>query len=131
MTWRISAQQIVEINRSLDNCVHAVTGPSELDSAVHAAFQTMFGRDLNETVEEKAVALLYGVAKAHAFFDGNKRTAWYTFLVFLGRNGLRFTEQISGYQDDMVVDLVEDRTTKDDVIDWIHEQVRLGRVVGL
>lgn len=101
------------------------------DGAVSAAFQTMFGQDLNETVEEKAVALLYGVAKAHAFFDGNKRTAWLTFMTFLNLNGLRFTEQISGCQDDMVVDLVEDRITKSDVIDWIHEQVRLGRAIEL
>lgn len=78
------------------------TGPSELDGAVNAAFQTMFGRDLNGTVEEKAVALLYGVAKAHTFFDGNKRTAWYAFTTFLNLNGLRFTEQIGGYQDDQV-----------------------------
>jgi death-on-curing protein len=99
--------------------VHAVTGPSELDGAV------------NETIEEKAVALLYGVAKAHAFFDGNKRTAWFTFTTFLNLNGLRFTEQISGYQDDMVVDLVEDRITKDDVIGWLREQVNLGRAVDL
>jgi death-on-curing protein len=131
VTVKVKAEQIIRINQHLDECVHAVTGPGELESAVNAAFQTMFGRDLNETLEEKAVALLYGVAKAHAFFDGNKRTAWFTFTVFLHLNGLRFTEQISGYQDDMVVDLVEDRVTEDDVIDWIHEQVRLGRVVGL
>ncbi|MDN6440391.1 MAG: type II toxin-antitoxin system death-on-curing family toxin [Corynebacterium nuruki] len=131
MTVKVTAAQIIRINQHLDECVHAVTGPSELDGAVNAAFQTMFGQDLNETVAEKAVALLYGVAKAHAFFDGNKRTAWLTFTTFLNLNGLRFTEQISGYQDDMVVDLVEDRITKDDVIDWIHEQVRLGRAVEL
>jgi death-on-curing protein len=129
VTRQISAVQIVEINRSLDRCVHAVTGRAELEGAVNAAFQTMFGQDLHETREEKAVALLYGVAKAPAFFDGNKRTAWYAFLVFLGRNGLRFNEQISGYQDDMVVDLVEDRITRDDVVAWIHDQVRLGRAI--
>lgn len=129
MTVRITAAQIISINQSLDDCVHAVTGETELDGAVSAAFQTMFGQDLNESLEEKAVALLYGIAKAHAIFDGNKRPAWFTFLVFLGRNGIRSSEQVSGYQDDMVVALVEDRITKEDVIDWIDEQVRLGHAV--
>lgn len=55
MTVKVTAAQIIRINQHLDECVHAVTGPSELDGTVNAAFQTMFGQDLNETVAEKAV----------------------------------------------------------------------------
>ena len=129
MTVKVTSPQIIRINQHLDDCVHVVTGPSALDGAVNAAFRTMFGQDLNETLEEKAVALLYGVLKAHAFFDGNKRTAWFAFTTFLNLNGIRLTERSSGHQDDMVVDLVEDRITKDDVGAWIRTQIRLGRAV--
>ncbi len=37
-----------------------------------------------------SAAYAYGIAKAHAFVDGNKRTAFVTAIAFLGANGLRF-----------------------------------------
>lgn len=40
--------------------------------------------------EELAAAYAYGIAKAHAFVDGNKRTAFVTALTFLRLNGWAF-----------------------------------------
>ncbi len=37
-----------------------------------------------------AAAYAYGIAKAHAFVDGNKRTAFVTALTFLRLNGFSF-----------------------------------------
>ena len=37
-----------------------------------------------------AAAYAFGIAKAHAFVDGNKRTAFVTSLTFLRLNGLGF-----------------------------------------
>jgi death-on-curing protein len=37
-----------------------------------------------------AAAYAYGIAKAHAFIDGNKRTAFVTAVAFLRLNGLGF-----------------------------------------
>lgn len=37
-----------------------------------------------------AAAYAFGIAKAHAFVDGNKRTAFVTMATFLGLNGLWF-----------------------------------------
>ena len=39
------------------------------------------------TLPELAAAYAYGIAKAHAFVDGNKRTAFVTALTFLRLNG--------------------------------------------
>lgn len=39
---------------------------------------------------EIAAAYAFGIAKAHAFVDGNKRTAFVTALTFLRLNGLGF-----------------------------------------
>lgn len=33
----------------------------------------------------------FGIAKAHAFVDGNKRTAFVTAITFLGLNGVAFS----------------------------------------
>src|SRR5687768_6930488 len=37
-----------------------------------------------------AVAYAFGLAKNHAFVDGNKRIAFMTMTVFLRKNGVRF-----------------------------------------
>ena len=39
---------------------------------------------------EIAAAYAFGIAKAHAFVDGNKRTAFVTALTFLRLNGFAF-----------------------------------------
>ncbi|SLN69548.1 Toxin Doc [Roseovarius albus] len=42
------------------------------------------------TLYEIAAAYAFGIAKAHAFVDGNKRTAFVTAVTFLRLNGLSF-----------------------------------------
>ncbi|MBS0126282.1 type II toxin-antitoxin system death-on-curing family toxin [Thetidibacter halocola] len=41
-------------------------------------------------VSEIAAAYAFGIAKAHAFVDGNKRTAFVTAVTFLRLNGFTF-----------------------------------------
>ena len=45
----------------------------------------------NPSEVELAAAYAVGIAKNHAFIDGNKRTAFVAAAVFLSRNGLRLT----------------------------------------
>ena len=39
---------------------------------------------------QQAAAYAFGIAKAHAFVDGNKRTAFVTAVTFLRLNGYHF-----------------------------------------
>jgi len=64
--------------------------------------QTFDGRELYESVEEKAAHLLYFVIKDHPFSDGNKRIGAFLFLLFLNENNL--LEQ-SGINDNGLVAL--------------------------
>lgn len=57
-------------------------------SSISAIYQTFGGKDLYQTVEEKAAHLLYFVTKNHSFVDGNKRIAAALFICFLQRNGI-------------------------------------------
>ena len=43
-------------------------------------YQTIFGQDAYETIEEKAAHLLYFIVKNHPFNDGNKRSGAFTFI---------------------------------------------------
>lgn len=57
----------------------------KLSSALNAP-RPVFGEEKYPTVEAKAAALLYAVAKAHALPNGNKRTAMVTTFLFLAAN---------------------------------------------
>ena len=63
-----------------------------------------------------AVALMSGIARAHAFEQGNKRTAFGAMRLFLRINGYDtvFDDSIS-WADQMIA-LVEHRTTEEDLV---------------
>ena len=50
--------------------------------------QTMFGKPLYRSREEKAANLLYFVVKDHPFTDGNKRIGALLFLLYMTREGI-------------------------------------------
>lgn len=50
--------------------------------------QTMFGKPLYRSREEKAANLLYFLVKDHPFADGNKRIASLLFLLYLRQEGV-------------------------------------------
>lgn len=58
-------------------------------------YQTVFGVDAYDSVEEKAAHLLYFIVKNHAFNDGNKRSAAFSFIWFLHKSELAFSDKIS------------------------------------
>lgn len=49
-------------------------------------YQTYGGKEVYESLEEKAANLLCFVTKNHSFYDGNKRIAATMFLHFLDKN---------------------------------------------
>ena len=48
-------------------------------------FQSVFGNNAYETIEEKAAHLLYFMVKNHPFVDGNKRNGAFAFVWFLNK----------------------------------------------
>ena len=75
----------------LDGGAPGERDPSGFESAVAQPGLEVFGQALHPTLEEVAAAYLYHVCQAHAFVDGNKRTALAAMLVFLHLNGFRLT----------------------------------------
>ena len=65
-----------------------------------------------------AAACAYGIAKAHAFIDGNKRTAFVSGTTFLRLNGWHFvTEPAEGVE--FMEGLVSDTITEEKFEDWL------------
>lgn len=63
---------------------------------VAGLYQTFDGKELYQSVEEKAANLLYQVVKDHPFFDGNKRSAAALFIYFLAGSGVRHDVNSNG-----------------------------------
>jgi death-on-curing protein len=59
-----------------------------LESALAQPTQELFGQMRFPTVPSQAAAYLYHLARAHAFMDGNKRTALYAALIWLDLHNL-------------------------------------------
>lgn len=61
-----------------------------LESVFWNIYQTFSWNDLYTSVEEKAANLLYFIVKDHHFFDWNKRTWAFLFILFLAKNKILF-----------------------------------------
>lgn len=64
----------------------------KVKAIIGAISQTFDGKELYQSIEEKAAHLLYFTIKDHPFHDGNKRLASVFFLYFLGRNNYLYKD---------------------------------------
>lgn len=64
-----------------------ILNPSMLNSALNQPKAQFGGRYLHPTIPRMAAAYGYHLCQAHAFYDGNKRTARMAMVTFLRRNG--------------------------------------------
>ena len=74
-------------------------------------------------MEEKAAALLHGVATSHGFADGNKRTALTLTLFMIEESGFTVIVRPGEAIDDVPVDLVEGRLSQDDLVAWFRDRL--------
>jgi death-on-curing protein len=75
----------------------------------------------NADTFECAAAYAFGIAKAHAFVDGNKRTAFVTSITFLRLNGWQFvTEPAEGVA--FMEDLASDAVSEESFRNWLEQR---------
>jgi death-on-curing protein len=93
---------------------HFLRDPGLLDSAM-ARPKNAFAYS-EEDIVVLAVRLLAGLAQAHAFEQGNKRTAFVAMTEFLMINGYDLLIEDRERWADEVIALVEHRSTEDDFV---------------
>ena len=89
-----------------------------LDSALESAFQTLDGKELQPTKEEKGARIGYALISNHAFVDGNKRIGMYVLLTFLETNDVKISPTV----DDVArvgLAVADGEMSYDDLLDWI------------
>lgn len=93
-----------------------------LESAL-ARPRQLFTYSDHPTLTNLAAAYAFGIAKNHAFLDGNKRTAWVVCAVFLELNGPR----VIATQADVVTSMlgVADGSVSEEVFGgWLERNSR-------
>jgi death-on-curing protein len=100
---------------------HFLRDPGLLDSAM-ARPKNAFAYG-EEDIVVLAVRLLAGLAQAHAFEQGNKRTSFVAVTEFLMINGYDLVIEDKARWADEVIALVEHRSTEDDFVQVIRQFV--------
>lgn len=103
---------------------HFVRDHGLLESAM-ARPRNFFGFG-EEDIVVLAVVLMAGIAQAHAFEQGNKRTAFEAMWHFLRINGYDLAITDSQPWADVVIELVEHRTSEEDFVRIIRPFVIEG-----
>ncbi len=110
-----SPETAIAINQRLVQLTgeqHFVRDHGLLESAL-ARPQNAFAYG-EEDVVVLAVRLLAGIAQAHAFEQGNKRTAFVAMVQFLNENGWDVAIEDSVAWAQAVIDLVDHQSSEDD-----------------
>lgn len=83
---------------------HVVSRLPKIGQVEHALAAPNSGsgtQDYYPEVHEKAAAILYGIAQAHALPDANKRSAWLATRTWLKMNGFTLC---FGFEDDLMIE---------------------------
>ena len=76
-----------------------------------------------------AAAYAFGLSKAHAFSDGNKRTAFITMMAFLGLNDKELTATEGDVVQAMIA-LADGSLSEAALADWVRARLTASRPVG-
>jgi death on curing protein len=69
---------------------------------------------------ELAAAYAFGLAKNHAFVDGNKRMAFMSMMIFLRNNGVRFAPD-QAQAAAMIMSLAAGEVSEESLARWIRD----------
>jgi death-on-curing protein len=71
-------------------------------------------------VPELAAAYAYGLAKNHAFVDGNKRIAFMSMVVFLRKNRIQFSPD-PAHATTIMISLAAGEVSEESLARWIRD----------
>ncbi|MCP4618107.1 MAG: type II toxin-antitoxin system death-on-curing family toxin [Bradyrhizobium sp.] len=72
------------------------------------------------SLPELAAAYAFGLAKNHAFVDGNKRIAFMAMMTFLIKNGVAFSPD-PAHATQIILSLAAGEVSEDSLIRWIRD----------
>jgi death on curing protein len=79
-------------------------------------------RDEQASLDELAAAYAFGLAKNHAFVDGNKRIAFMAMMVFLHKNGVVFNPD-PAEATTIILALAAGEVSEQSLVRWIRDNL--------
>jgi death-on-curing protein len=73
-------------------------------------------------LDQIAAAYAFGLAKNHAFVDGNKRIAFMTMMVFLRKNGVAFSPD-PAEATTIILSLAAGEVSEQSLVRWIRDNL--------
>ncbi len=100
-----------------------VRDASLLDSALSKPKNLFHYADPKPSISEIAATYAYGIARNHAFIDGNKRAALVVCRLFIALNGVEFKATAADkYQ--IFMKLAAGEVTEEELADWLSSHSR-------
>lgn len=120
----ISEQDVIRINAYVIEKYSpgepkGVKSYKELDSALNRPKQSVFGEDAYPTLFTKCAALCHSLIKNHPFYNANKRTALWSLIYMLRKNGYRLIAD-----EDAVEELILFIAKSDDKLIELYEHMQ-------
>lgn len=123
----IEADDAILINLLLVEAFGGVAAGPRDDSLLLAAIARPLGKwhyaETRPSLFELAAAYAFGIARGHAFHDGNKRTAYTTAIVFLRKNGVDVAPPCAEIVEQMVA-LAEGSIDETAFAGWLERHAR-------
>jgi death-on-curing protein len=88
--------------------------------------RSALGRPINKRryelaeLPELAAAHAFGLAKNHAFVDGNKRMAFMSMMIFLRKNGVKFAPD-PAHATKMILALAAGEVSEESLARWVRD----------
>lgn len=125
---RFSMQQLMQLHSLLIQETGGIQGIRDmdlLDSAICSSFQTIYGKEVYFSIEEKVARITWGIVANHGFSDGNKRMGILVMLMLLRINDI----VIEYTQDELFqigIGLANGDIKYDELLVWIekHKQIK-------
>jgi len=122
----LTLAEVVELHELVLSATGGATGVRDLgglESALAQPKATFDGRDLHQTLVEKAAALGFSLVQNHPFVDGNKRTAHAAMETLLVLNGSEIAASVDE-QERLMTEVAAGRMQREELVGWLRDHVR-------
>lgn len=123
MTYCLPVEDVIETNRKLIGHRHVLLDRGKLEGALGRPMHSFEGRLLIPGFLQRAATLLDALVSAHAFGDGNKRTAWVSSMIYLGAFGARIRNGAQEEAADFVEAVALHHYGVDGITEWFGERL--------
>lgn len=117
----LAFETVVAINQKVlkSHEPHAVIDEGKILGALGRPLHTFAGTVLYPTVPARAGALIHGIAAAHGFAEGNKRTSWIAGMAYLDTHGFEVRNMTQEESGQPLLDLINGAMDLDSYTIWL------------